>query len=111
MLDLGARGYGVAKGVPTMVVAAASFDDVLAIAGFGVCLALALADGGEVPLGWLIARAPVELASGVALGALLGALVAAPCVAARPAFRHHHSADRARRRGRHRPLRTEVALA
>ena len=41
MLDLGQRGYGVAKGVPTMVVAAASFDDVLAIAGFGVCLALA----------------------------------------------------------------------
>ena len=35
MLDLQERGYGVARGVPTMVVAAASFDDVLAIAGFG----------------------------------------------------------------------------
>ena len=45
MLDLGARGYGVAKGVPTMVVAAASFDDVLAIAAFGICLTLAA--GGE----------------------------------------------------------------
>jgi NhaP-type Na+/H+ or K+/H+ antiporter len=41
MLDLGERGYGVAKGVPTMVVAAASFDDVLAIAGFSLCLTLA----------------------------------------------------------------------
>ena len=29
------RGLGTAKGIPTMVVAAASFDDVLAIAGFG----------------------------------------------------------------------------
>lgn len=36
MLDLQARGFGTAKGIPTMVVAAASFDDVLAIAGFGV---------------------------------------------------------------------------
>ena len=33
MLDLQARGFGTAKGIPTMVVAAASFDDVLAIAG------------------------------------------------------------------------------
>lgn len=38
MLDLQARGYGTKKGVPTMVVAAASFDDVLAIAGFGSSL-------------------------------------------------------------------------
>ena len=28
MLDLQARGFGTAKGIPTMVVAAASFDDV-----------------------------------------------------------------------------------
>ena len=34
MLDLGQRGYGTAKGVPTKVVSAATFDDVLAIAGF-----------------------------------------------------------------------------
>jgi len=28
MLDQQARGFGTAKGIPTMVVAAASFDDV-----------------------------------------------------------------------------------
>ena len=33
LLPLQERGYGTAKGIPTMVVAAASFDDVLAIAG------------------------------------------------------------------------------
>lgn len=49
MLDLAARGYGTAKGVPTMVVAAASFDDVLAIAGFGICLALAASTETAMP--------------------------------------------------------------
>ena len=85
MLDLAARGYGVAKGVPTMVVAAASFDDVLAIAGFGVCLALALSaedgggggsDGGE--LVWLVLKAPVELLAGVGFGLVYGVFAAAP---------------------------------
>jgi len=91
MLDLGARGYGTAKGVPTMVVAAASFDDVLAIAGFGVCLALAAgseAGGGgsdgsgnvtrlgyngttaddddddDVPVAWLVLKPFMELLAG-----------------------------------------------
>lgn len=33
MFDLQTRGYGVRKGIPSIVVAAASFDDVLAITG------------------------------------------------------------------------------
>ena len=33
MFDLQLRGYGVSKGIPSIVVAAASFDDVLAITG------------------------------------------------------------------------------
>ena len=101
MLDLGARGYGVAKGVPTMVVAAASFDDVLAIAGFGVCLALAAGtearrvdamassvnatatssamDGGDdAGIAWLILKAPTELLAGIGFGLLYGTLAAAP---------------------------------
>ena len=44
MLDMQTRRLGTKKGVPSMVIAAASFDDVLAIAGFGICLALALPD-------------------------------------------------------------------
>ena len=102
MLDLGARGYGIAKGVPTMVVAAASFDDVLAIAGFGVCLALVsgveAASGGSaanstsanltstagtvtgesVPLAWLILKAPAELLAGIGFGLVYGLLASAP---------------------------------
>lgn len=52
MLDMQTRRLGTKKGVPSMVIAAASFDDVLAIAGFGICLALALPDvakEGSIP--------------------------------------------------------------
>ena len=43
MLSLQERGYGTGKGIPTLVMAAASFDDVIAISGFGLCLAFAVA--------------------------------------------------------------------
>ena len=33
MFELQSRGFGVAKGIPSLVVAAASFDDVVAISG------------------------------------------------------------------------------
>ena len=36
MLSLQHKGLGVAQGIPTLVIAAASIDDVLAISGFGV---------------------------------------------------------------------------
>ena len=32
------RGYGVAKGVPTLVISACAADDVVAISGFGIFL-------------------------------------------------------------------------
>ncbi|KAL1503607.1 hypothetical protein AB1Y20_012084 [Prymnesium parvum] len=89
MLDLQHRRIGTDKGIPTLVLAAASIDDVLAIAGFSVCLSLAAA--GEEPedgsggaedgaaLAWLALRAPTELAAGCATGVALGFGVAAPC--------------------------------
>ena len=36
MLSLQHKGLGVAQGIPTLVIAAASIDDVLALSGFGV---------------------------------------------------------------------------
>ena len=36
LLGLQERGYGVDKGIPTLVIAAASVDDVLAISGWFV---------------------------------------------------------------------------
>ena len=38
MLSLTEKGLGVEQGIPTLVIAAASIDDVLAISGFGVLL-------------------------------------------------------------------------
>ena len=38
MLSLQQKGLGVRQGIPTLVIAAASIDDVLAISGFGVVL-------------------------------------------------------------------------
>ena len=34
------------QGIPTLVIAAASVDDVLAISGFGVVLGIAFSEGG-----------------------------------------------------------------
>ena len=45
MLSLGQRGYGIDKGVSTLVIAASSIDDVFAITGFGVMLGVTLTDG------------------------------------------------------------------
>ena len=36
MFELQSMGYGVAKGIPSLVVAAASFDDVVAITGYTI---------------------------------------------------------------------------
>ena len=45
LLNLSDRGYGINKGIPTLVIAAASVDDVLAITGFGVMLGIAFSEG------------------------------------------------------------------
>ena len=45
MLSLQEKGYGLDKGIPTLVIAAASVDDVLAISGFGIVLGMAFSEG------------------------------------------------------------------
>ena len=45
LLKLAEEGYGVEAGIPTLVIAAASLDDVLAITGFSVMMGLAFAEG------------------------------------------------------------------
>lgn len=42
MLKLQKLGFGVEKGIPSLVMAAASFDDIVAIAGFSVCIGIAI---------------------------------------------------------------------
>jgi len=74
LLKLQDEGYGVDKGIPTLIIAAASFDDVIAISGFGVCLSLAFSSGDPV---WAGIKSPLELVAGAAFGAAAGVLAAA----------------------------------
>lgn len=45
MLLLQKEGYGVEKGIPTLLMAAGSFDDILAITGFNTCFGMAFSSG------------------------------------------------------------------
>lgn len=45
LFSLQERGYGVDKGIPTLVVAAASLDDIFAISVFGVVLSMIFSNG------------------------------------------------------------------
>ncbi len=72
LLDLQLRGYGTAKGIPTMVLAAASFDDVISITGFGICLSLVFGGQGDISLASSLLRAPTELVLGLGGGMVVG---------------------------------------
>jgi len=45
LLTLQQKGFGVVQGIPTLVMAASSFDDVIAISLFGVFLGIAFSKG------------------------------------------------------------------
>ncbi|XP_008057780.1 sodium/hydrogen exchanger 9B2 isoform X1 [Carlito syrichta] len=69
MLLLQGAGYGVEKGIPTLLMAAGSFDDILAITGFNTCLGMAFSTGSTV---FNVLRGVLEVVIGVATGSLLG---------------------------------------
>merc|ERR1711953_753013 len=72
LMSLSQKGYGVAKGIPTLVIAACSADDVVAISGFGIFMGLTFNTGG--PLWKLILHGPIEVLIGVGFGAFWGLL-------------------------------------
>nr|XP_004663048.2 sodium/hydrogen exchanger 9B2 [Jaculus jaculus] len=69
MLLLQDGGYGVEKGVPTLLMAAGSFDDILAITGFNTCLGMAFSTGSTL---FNVFRGILEVVIGVATGSFLG---------------------------------------
>lgn len=72
MLLLQKEGYGVEQGIPTLLMAAGSFDDILAITGFTTCLGMAFATGST----WYnLLRGLLEVAGGTIAGILLGFLI------------------------------------
>ena len=72
MLSLQEDGYGTQEGIPTLVMAASSCDDVLAISLFGVFLGIAFSEGD---IYFNIFRGPLEIVMGISAGLLIGMLL------------------------------------
>ncbi|KAG5442010.1 Sodium/hydrogen exchanger 9B2 [Clonorchis sinensis] len=85
MMRLEVTGWGVRQGIPTLVVAASSMDDVIAITGFGVALAVCLATGKSLTEALL--HGPLEAFGGAAFGTAVGSLL---CLFPPPKLEHSH---------------------
>ncbi|XP_041842141.1 sodium/hydrogen exchanger 9B2 isoform X2 [Melanotaenia boesemani] len=69
MLLLQTEGYGVEKGIPTLLMAAGSLDDILALTGFSTCLGMAFSTGAT----WMnVLKGLLEVVGGVVAGLVLG---------------------------------------
>ncbi|KAI7810680.1 putative mitochondrial sodium/hydrogen exchanger 9B2 [Triplophysa rosa] len=69
MLLLQKEGYGVEQGIPTLLIAACSCDDIIAITFFTTCLGVAFATGTV----WInVLRGPLEVLGGAVTGVALG---------------------------------------
>eukprot|EP00744_Colponema_vietnamica_P027038 GILI01040358.1.p1 GENE.GILI01040358.1~~GILI01040358.1.p1 ORF type:complete len:493 (+),score=118.15 GILI01040358.1:37-1515(+) len=72
LIKLSHEGYGVAKGIPTLTLASASFDNIIAISGFSIFLALIFQQSSSISL--QVARPFIEIFGGIFLGLVLGYL-------------------------------------
>jgi NhaP-type Na+/H+ or K+/H+ antiporter len=72
LLSLQERGWGREKGIPTLVIAAASIDDVLAISCFTIILGITFNSSSD--LAWVVLKGPLEAVAGVGWGLAWGGL-------------------------------------
>lgn len=73
MLDIKAKDYGKKREVPTLILAGASIDNVLAITMFGAFLAAGT--GQTVNIGMMCVKVPLGIIAGIAIGILAGYLL------------------------------------
>ncbi|XP_053500331.1 sodium/hydrogen exchanger 9B2 isoform X3 [Ictalurus furcatus] len=72
MLLLQADGFGVQKGIPSLLMASGSFDDILAITGFTTCFGMAFDTGST----WVsLGKGLLEVLVGILAGGILGVLI------------------------------------
>ncbi|CAO1308366.1 unnamed protein product [Diamesa serratosioi] len=71
LFRLRTKGYGVAKGIPTLIIAVAGIDDAASVAIFGIISSLMFATGG---LTFQISQAPVCILGGLGFGIFWGNL-------------------------------------
>lgn len=70
MIDLMERGKGADKGIPTLILAASSIDDVFVIVIFTVLLGMY--GGGEINWLWQISTIPISILLGILSGLVIG---------------------------------------
>ncbi|MCL4150669.1 UNVERIFIED_CONTAM: hypothetical protein GTU68_023421 [Idotea baltica] len=71
MLNLSDNGYGINKGIPTLVIAGLSVDNVISISGFGVMLGIIFSEGSIV---WQALKGPIEVMVGLGYALFMGSL-------------------------------------
>lgn len=69
LFRLRTKGYGVAKGIPTLIVAVAGVDDAASVAGFGIITSIMFGTGS---VAYQVSQAPVCIVGGLAFGVLWG---------------------------------------
>ena len=73
VLPLKEHGYGLDKGIPTILIASSSVDDILAISGVMICLRLVF--DSDSPFIWILCKGPIEALIGVMYGILMGMIL------------------------------------
>ncbi|CAG9767909.1 unnamed protein product [Ceutorhynchus assimilis] len=71
LLRLRSKGYGVAKGIPTLIIAIAGIDDAASVAVFGIIKSAMFSTGS---LTFVIMQAPLSIIGGIAFGIFWGLL-------------------------------------
>lgn len=71
LFRLRTKGYGVAKGIPTLIIAVAGIDDAASVAVFGIISSIMFSQSS---LAYQIAQAPVCILGGLGYGVLWGLL-------------------------------------
>ncbi|WP_422478513.1 cation:proton antiporter [Pleomorphochaeta sp. DL1XJH-081] len=64
---------GTGKGIPTLILAAASIDDVVVIVAYSVLIGIYT--GSNIHIGWKVASIPIAIASGILVGILAGIIL------------------------------------
>lgn len=73
MLDLIHKGFGVAKGIPTLLLAGSAADDVVAITIFSAFLGIYT--GGNINIAWDLLGIPISLILGIIIGLFTGIIL------------------------------------
>ncbi|XP_067620835.1 sodium/hydrogen exchanger 9B1 isoform X2 [Eurosta solidaginis] len=69
LLRLRSKGYGVAKGIPTLIIAVSGIDDALSVALFGIISSIIFTNSG---VAYQISQAPICIIGGIGFGVMWG---------------------------------------